>query len=247
MFEPPQIRRMTFEEYFSLTVNRGITLSTTLRVQFTQLERPELLENKELFDKVNLKMAKENVLEDIGEIPPISSCFLDLFEDGLKKKDQIQLLKGAKITVREMDAIVLYALCMKNYLYSFYSFQHSKGFDEKLLPEWFEVIEGKVLRIGNAHYSDGQLRQYIQQRKVTVVKLLELGDQWHCFFYTYMGLKGEEQGTIGSHCHYASEKFNPQNSTSEEFIKGFKGGYYKVSGTPHIPIIDYGNQDRNPK
>jgi hypothetical protein len=245
MFISPKIQKMNFVEYMALSVERQLILSTTLREQFIQLERPELLKNKELFDKVNFRMAVKELPQYFSKIPSISTCYLDLLEADLRKKDQIQLLKGAKISVGELDALVLYALSEKNYLYSFYSFHHCKGFDNELLPEWFEVTDEKVLRIGNTHYSDNQLRHYIRQRKVTVLKVLELKNEWHCFFYTYMGLKGEEQGAIGSHCHYASDKFNPQSSSFEEFLTGFRNGHYKVSSTPHIPIIDYGNQDRN--
>ena len=56
--------------------------------------------------------------------------------------------------------------------------------------------------------TEGEMRAMIEQRKVIQARIYHKGSTWHCFYFTYKGLAGEESGIMGSkpHYHYLSDK-----------------------------------------
>lgn len=84
--------------------------------------------------------------------------------------------------------------------------------------------------------SDGQLKHAIKFRKVIVAKVLDKGDEWHCFYLTFKSIAGEESWKNGQpHYHYLSDKWG---ISREELVRQIKSDKYP-STSVHIDLLDY--------
>ena len=65
------------------------------------------------------------------------------------------------------------------------------------------------------------MRALLEQRKVIQARVYHKGSHWHCFYFTFKGLAGQEKGEMGSqsHYHYISDK---SGITWNELIDGIK-------------------------
>ncbi len=159
-----------------------------------------------------------------------------------KKSDQEKLLKGIELNPDILIAFIFKAFSEYGYTLSQYSSRiPQKGVDLSKMPFAYEVKEKEVKIFGKTELSDGQLRQAIQHRKVTIAKFIERGDTWHCFFTTFKSLRGEETwlGQNQPHFHYISNSFN---LTKQQVIAELKSDKYKLGNLPHIKLTEYGNQ-----
>ena len=127
----------------------------------------------------------------------------------------------------------------KGYTFSEYHYQATPpNVDTEKLPQMIEVKEdGKVRSIGNKGLSDGQMKAVVEQTKKIVAKVLDKGDEWHCFYLTFRGIAGKEQGEQGQrpHVHYISDKFG---ISREDLVKSTKAGNCPTSSI-HIGILGY--------
>ncbi len=95
-------------------------------------------------------------------------------------------------------------------------------FDEKRMPHMFhQNKEGKIIKIGSTNMTDGEMKAYLQQRKVVQARIYHKEGLWHCFYFTYKGLSGLEGGMMGSkpHYHYLSDK---SGVTWDSLMKGIR-------------------------
>lgn len=95
-------------------------------------------------------------------------------------------------------------------------------YDHKQKPVLFmEHKDGVVEKIGETNMSDGQLKAILDQRKVIQARIYHKDSIWHCFYYTFRGLNGQEPGDLGSkpHYHYLSNKFGMSIEDLLERIK----------------------------
>lgn len=153
------------------------------------------------------------------------------------KKTQVRLLKNLRITANQLNAWVFKAHLNFGYAFSQYkSEHHQNGLDKSKLPTAVELRQGKVLKVGHTTLTDGELKQAVDARKVTIAKFIDTKDSWHCFFLTFDSLKGKETWKDGQpHYHYISDKFGIPRST---VVKELRKKYYKLGSLPHIDIID---------
>ena len=82
-------------------------------------------------------------------------------------------------------------------------------FDEKKHPVVFLENEDKTMDVmGKTDMTEGEMRALLEQRKVVQARIYHKDSHWHCFYFTYKGLAGEESGIFGSkpHYHYLSDK-----------------------------------------
>ena len=81
--------------------------------------------------------------------------------------------------------------------------------------------DGSVDTIGPTEMTDGEMRALLEQRKVVQARVYHKGEHWHCFYFTYKGLAGEESGAMGvkPHYHYLSDKYGLTRQTLENRIK----------------------------
>lgn len=172
---------------------------------------------------------KEVVPEPIKEI---------LGNDGLRKKEQISLLKGVHITAEQLGAIFLYAED-QGYLFSNIRYEgEPKAFDPKDVPSFIHLTDdGGVEHTGETILTDGQLKNIVEQSNFIVARFLTRGSVWHCLVQDKRGIMGRESGKMGStpHLHYFSSAFG---LTLEDAITSIKNGSYPH--TPiHIPLLNY--------
>ncbi|NDV43111.1 30S ribosomal protein THX [Flagellimonas sediminis] len=159
-----------------------------------------------------------------------------------KKADQEKLLKGVELTPDLIAALIFEASEKHGYRMSQYRTDiPQKGIDESDLPKAFmEQEDGTVKKFGKSDLSDGQLKQAIQHRRVTIGKFLERGDVWHCFFTNYKSLRGEEKwlGKKQPHYHYVSSGFGLEK---KKVIKELRSENYNIKNF-HVALKGYGNQ-----
>lgn len=170
----------------------------------------------------------------------VSKNFIDLLS-AKTKKDQERLLRGQTLTADQLAELIFRAYDEHGFTYSKYTTEHlPKGVNSADLPEFIHVKDdGKVKYSGETTLKDGQLKQVITDRKVTVAHILEKGDDWHCIFCVYRSLRGEETWNNSQpHFHYISDKWtNPK----ADIIARLKSENYP-STSIHIGLNDYGGK-----
>lgn len=82
-------------------------------------------------------------------------------------------------------------------------------FDEKQKPVVFNQNDDKTIEtIGKTSMTEGEMRALLEQRKVIQARVYHKDSHWHCFYFTFKGLAGQEKGVMGMqpHYHYLSDK-----------------------------------------
>ncbi|MBZ9629432.1 hypothetical protein LB465_01475 [Salegentibacter sp. LM13S] len=162
-----------------------------------------------------------------------------------KKKQQKALLKGLVLTPDILMSFILEAYEKYDFKLSQYTSEHqAKGFKDSEKPFAYQLLEnGEIRKFGKTDLSDGQLKQAIKHRVVTIVKFIENGEYWHCFFTNFKSLNGEEVwlGKNQPHYHYISNLFNIER---EEVIGQLMSPKYKLGNLPHLKLEEYGNQPK---
>jgi hypothetical protein len=192
--------------------------------------------SQEFFFKRALEQWNERYVEI--KATKVPENFLKLL-DAKSKKEQVKLLLGQCINPDELIAFIFKAW-EEGFSFSQYTTEHHhKGLDTSKLPKLIHLKNKEIKTVGKTDLSDGQLRQVIEQRKVTVAKFFDKGQDWHCLFLTFNSIVGKESWKGGqAHLHYISSKYN---ITREQAVNGFKNGNYP-STSVHIDLLDYGNQ-----
>ncbi len=179
----------------------------------------------------------EGILSDFAKTR-LPDNFLSLLDGGKRKKEQISLMRGQTLTPKQLFALLIDAE-NKGYTFSEYHYQATPpNVDKEQLPEMIEIKEGGSVRfVGETELSDGQMKAVIEQTKKIVAKVVDRGDEWHCFYLTFRGLAGKESGEQGQrpHLHYISDKFG---ISREDLVKSIKKGECPASSV-HIGILDY--------
>jgi hypothetical protein len=196
--------------------------------------------SRQIFIEATIRWQKMFQQFKAVEVP---NGFLKLFGTN-KKAEQENLLKGLILTPDILMGLLIKAE-EQGYTLSQYSSEFSqKGVDLSKMPFAYQVKEnGEVQTFGETELSDGQLKQAIEHRKVKVAKILDKGDEWHCFFTTFKSLRGEETwlGEKQPHYHYISNAFGIDRA---EVVRQIKSEKYKLGNLPHIKLEDYGNQPK---
>lgn len=159
------------------------------------------------------------------------------------KDEQKKALKGLSLTSDELIAFVFMAFEKHGYKYSQYKAHHNhKGLDETLLPKVIHIEDdGSLKTTGETKLSEGQQRQVVEHRKLTVSKFLDNDKNWHCFFLTIRSLSGKENYKNGQpHLHYISDKWGIKR---DEVLQQLTSKDYSLPSLPHIAFHTH----RNPK
>lgn len=155
-----------------------------------------------------------------------------------KKAEQQKLLKGQSLSTYELFALLIYAFNAYGLKFSQYTFKHSKkGIDPNDLTDFTHCREdGTVVTSRETKLSNGQLKQAIEHRVVTIAKFIGNDKNWHCFFTNYKSLKGKEKAYKNGqpHFHYISDKWG---LTREEVIEQLSKRKYKLPSS--MPHLDY--------
>lgn len=194
-----------------------------------------LIEQREMMKYCIVKSGE--MFQSIIKATELRPEFKKLLNENLKKKEQVALLKGQKITKMELLKL-FYEAEEQGYLFTNFireKKQNSVADDD--LPSFIYLDEdGKLQHFGETSLSDGQMKQLIDQREVLIARIIEKDNHWHCFLQTFKGLKDLEGGDQGKvpHIHYISDSFGISKDKIAEQIKNGEYPSTKV----HIPLID---------
>lgn len=150
------------------------------------------------------------------------------------KRDQVKLLKGLSFDHKQFYSFIFYAFENYDYKLSQYKATHNhNGFDVSKMPNIVHIEEdGSITKVGKTELSDGQLKQTVEHRKVTISKFLDNEYGWHCFFLTFKSLAGKERHNDGKpHFHYISDKWNIDR---KDVIGQLTSKKYSLPSLPHI-------------
>lgn len=164
-------------------------------------------------DKLVMQSALQKTDEIIGQMLANSSPHPDIHklftDESLSYKDQERLLRGTTLTPTDMLWLNKEAEEVGYLMDIYHEEKDPQKFNEKKRPMMFHQQEdGTIEKMGTTDMSDGEMRALLEQRKVVQARLYHKGDIWHCFYFTFKGLAGEESGIMGSkpHYHYFSNK-----------------------------------------
>jgi|HubBroStandDraft_3_1064219.scaffolds.fasta_scaffold278115_1 hypothetical protein len=159
-----------------------------------------------------------------------------------RKSEQVKLLRGIQIDTYLLAAFICKAYMDYGFLYSKYRGEHlPAGAAQEDLPTMIQKKDdGSIKKVGSTPLTDGQLKNVIEQRSVTVAQVLDKGEEWHSFFITYNSIAGKENYKGGQpHFHYISDKFG---ISRVQLVAQIKSKEYKLGNLPHIDLTDYGAQ-----
>ena len=156
-----------------------------------------------------LKMTDEMIAEILKRSSPNPAIHLLLTEDTLSFKDQKKILKDIVLTPADILWLNKEAQDLGYLLDIYHEEKYPDKFNDKKLPLIFHKNEdGTIEKLGTTNMTDGELRALLEQRKVVQARIYHKSSFWHCFYFTFKGLSGEESGLMGSkpHYHYLSDK-----------------------------------------
>ena len=133
-----------------------------------------------------------------------------LFADNsLSYKEQNKLLKDVKLTATDILWLNKEAQDMGYLMDIYHEEKYPLKFDEKKQPVLYHQNEdGTIEKLGETDMTEGEMKALLEQRKVIQARVYHKGSTWHCFYFTFKGLAGKENGIMGSmpHYHYLSDK-----------------------------------------
>lgn len=162
--------------------------------------------NEEIFANSHFNKKLKQILEDVE----------------LTKSEQKKILRD--ITINGADILWFNKKAQElGYKLDIYHLETIPSICEnKQKPVLFmEHKDGAVEKMGETNMSDGQLKAILDQRKVIQARIYHKDSIWHCFYYTFRGLNGQEPGDFGAkpHYHYLSNKFGMSIEDLLERIK----------------------------
>jgi len=158
-----------------------------------------------------------------------------------RKKDQVShLKKNSSLTSSQFLAFLLQAGESHGFKVSQYRAEYLKGGVEKSdLPRVVHLRDdGSVDKIGETVLCDGELKNVIEHRHVTIAKFLDKGTLWHCLFITYKSMRGKEkQWKDGQpHMHYVSSGWG---LSRDKVVSSLRSEKYGFGSTPHIDYFHH--------
>lgn len=178
---------------------------------------PETQVTQFVLERVDEQIA--SILSKTTPNPGIHQLFSD---DSLNYKQQNKLLKDITLGAAEILWLNKEAQDLGYLLDVYHEEVYPVKFNEKKRPLLFnQNDDGSIEKFGPTDMTDGEMRALLEQRKVVHARIYHRSSHWHCFYYTYKGLAGEESGVMGSkpHYHYLSDK---SGFTMDELLKRIK-------------------------
>lgn len=147
-----------------------------------------------------------NILSKTTPKPEIHQLLTD---KNLSYKQQNKLLKDLTLSAADILWLNKEAQELGYLLDVFHEETYPKKFIVKKKPIVFnEKEDGTIETLGTTDMTEGEMRSLLEQRKVVQARIYHKNGCWHCFYFTFKGLAGEESGVMGSkpHYHYLSDK-----------------------------------------
>lgn len=172
--------------------------------------------------KFMLEETDKMIAEQFGKTTANPQLHTLLTDNTLSYKDQNKLLKDLTLTASDLLWLNKEAQEFGYLLDVYHEEKYPTKFDEKKHPLVFnQKADGSIETIGETTMTEGEMRAMLQQRKVVQARVYHKGQTWHCFYFTFKGLAGEESGVMGSqpHYHYLSDK---SGITWDDLVKRIK-------------------------
>ena len=158
--------------------------------------------------------------------------------EGASKRKQKKILKGISLTGDGLFAFIFEAWIRHGFSFSSYTSSHNqKGLDVTKMPQLaYQEDNNSITTVGTTTLSTGQIKQAIQHRHVVVARFLDKGEIWHCFFFTYKSVRGEEKAWKDGtpHLHFISHTWG---LSREYVLNQLKSTEYNLGSLPHIDFV----------
>ena len=143
-----------------------------------------------------------------------------------------------QLTTCSLQKFIFKSWQLYGFSFSDYRFEHHQnGLDENDLPKGFLLNENDTIEIfGNTTLKEGVLKNAIKHRKVTIAKFLDKDSEWHCFYYNYNSINGNEAGEI-PHIHYISNNWTLDRDI---VLKELRKRHHSFYSNVHINYKRYG-------
>lgn len=164
---------------------------------------------EDLVRKFVLKQTDNMIAEKLANSSPNPAIHQLIMDENLSNKDRIKLLKNVSITPTDILWLNKETQEMGYLLDIYHEEKYPGKFDDRKHPLLFhKKKDGTIEKMGPTDMTEGEMRALLEQRKVVQARVYHKGNTWHCFYFTYKGLAGEESGIMGSkpHYHYLSDK-----------------------------------------
>lgn len=162
------------------------------------------LEKREILNKTN-----EMLEQKLKESKPHPAIHQLLTDDTLSHKEQEKLLKGVSLTPTDILWMNKEAQDLGFLLNIYQEEKFPEKFKEKNIPLLIhKKKDNDIEKMGTTDMTEGEMRAILEQRKIIQARIYHKNNVWHCFYFTYKGLAGNESGLMGGkpHYHYFSNK-----------------------------------------
>ena len=192
-------------DYFRLghAYNSANLFQDVLKVK-CPISIPDDLVRQFILQKTDEMIAQ--MLSNSASHPAIHQLITD---DTLSHKEQERLLKDVILEPTDILWLNKEAQDLGYLLDIYHEEKYPEKFNEKSHPFLFHRKEdGTIEKMGKTDMTEGEIRALLEQRKVIQARVYHKNNIWHCFYFTFKGLAGEECGIMGSkpHYHYLSDK-----------------------------------------
>jgi len=156
-----------------------------------------------------LQKTDEWIAQMLSKSEPHPAIHQLLTDETLSHKEQERLLKDVILTPTDILWLNKEAQNIGYLLNIYHEEKYPEKFNEKEIPLLcHKKHDGSIEKMGTTDMTDGEMRALLEQRKVIQARIYHKKSIWHCFYFTFKGLAGEESGLLGSksHYHYLSNK-----------------------------------------
>lgn len=153
-----------------------------------------------------------------------------------KKKNQESLLRGKTMTSADLISWILYSGRL-NGKFSQYAYDGGAGELSDRAPILIDASDQEhIIAVGKTDLSDEALMYIVEHQKKVLSQFITFEDgRWFCFYRTFMGLSGRENGNQGQHIHFISYSYGLEK---ERLVDDFKQGVCPKNGF-HIRFENY--------
>ena len=169
-----------------------------------------------------LQQIDDLILEKLSKSKPNSAIHQLITNETMSYKEQNKMLKDIVLTPTDILWLNKEFQDAGYLLDIYHEEQYPDKFKEKKHPILYRQKEDSTIeKMGSTDMTEGEMRALLEQRKVIQARIYHKDCIWHCFYFTYRGISGEENGIMGSkpHYHYISDK---SGITMENLIKRIK-------------------------
>jgi hypothetical protein len=179
----------------------------------------------EILDLVQSKLGEIESEIDAEGLP---AKLMPLFE--IKKKSKV-VGYCKKLELSEDELVLLIHNCRQ------IGFKHRAKFTQ-FVPPHLKVLDSDIsaMKNDNPRQFLKKVHGIFKERKRIHIHLLERGNEWHCFYFSYSDIEAGDRShwKHGSHLHYISHLWS--NLKKEQVWESFDKRVVEIQGSAHIKL-----------